>query len=97
MKAACVAAGIEGGKQALKEQVASRKFNLREPSIMVEMTQAMHASVRSFMETNVASLLHLVELDLEGLRQLCRNPDVKDNPTKGDPFKFGFSSYDLGK
>lgn len=35
---------------------------------MVELTQAMNASVKSFMEIEFASLLYLGELDLEGLR-----------------------------
>ncbi|CAH1433901.1 unnamed protein product [Lactuca virosa] len=91
------AAVVEGGKQAVKEQVASGKFNLQEPSIVVEMTQAMYASVRSFMETDFASLLRLVELDLEGLPQLCRDPDVECNPTERDPFKVGSSYIALGK
>ncbi|CAI9268646.1 unnamed protein product [Lactuca saligna] len=48
------------------------------------MTQVMHASVRSFIETNFASLIYLDELDLEGLRQLCRDLEVEDNPPEGD-------------
>ncbi|CAH1441317.1 unnamed protein product [Lactuca virosa] len=55
----------------------------------------MHASVRSFMETNFASLLHAGELDLEGHHQLCRDHDVENDPPEGDPFKVGSSSTAL--
>lgn len=37
MKAACMAAGVEGGKQVMREQVAIRKFNHGEPSAVVEL------------------------------------------------------------
>lgn len=57
-------------------------------SIVVEITQAMHASVRSFMETDFASLFHLGELDLEGLRPLCHDPNIEDNHPEGGYFKF---------
>ncbi|CAI9280427.1 unnamed protein product [Lactuca saligna] len=33
--------------------------------------------VKSFLETNFASYLHLGELDIEGLRQLCDNLDAE--------------------
>lgn len=77
--------------------MASGKFNLYEPSIAVEKTQAMHSSVRLFMPTNFASLLHLGELDLVGLRQFCRDPDIEENPPEGNPIKVGSSSISLGK
>ncbi|CAH1432861.1 unnamed protein product [Lactuca virosa] len=96
MKAACVTAGVEGGKQVVKEQVASGKFDPQEPSTVVEMTQDMHASVKSLMEKNFASLLYLGELGLEGLRQLCRDPDIEENPPEGDTLKVGSSSTTLG-
>ncbi|CAH1452298.1 unnamed protein product [Lactuca virosa] len=91
MKATYVAAGVEGGRQAVKGQVASGKFDPNETSAMVELTQAMHASVKAFMETNFASLLHLGELDLEGLHQLCREPDIEENSSEGEPLKVGSS------
>lgn len=97
MMVACVTADVEGGKQAVKKQVASRKFNPQEPSIVVEITQAIHASVRSFMETYFSFLLYLGELNLEGLRHLRRDSNVKENPPEGDPFKVGSSSTTLGK
>ncbi|CAH1417002.1 unnamed protein product [Lactuca virosa] len=75
MKAACMAAGMEGGKHAVREQATVGKFNPEEASAVVEQTQAMHASVKSFMETSFALYLHLGELDLAGLRQLCYDPD----------------------
>lgn len=46
MKVACVATGVEGGKQAMKKQVASRKFDPYEANSIVEITQEMHAFVR---------------------------------------------------
>ncbi|CAH1439982.1 unnamed protein product [Lactuca virosa] len=90
-------AGVEGGRQVVKEQVASGRFDPQEPSNMVKLTQSMHASVKTFMETDFASFLHLSELDLEGLRQLCRDPGADENPPEGDPLKVGSSSSTLDK
>lgn len=63
---------------------------------MVELTRAMRASVKLFMEMDFASLLHLGEIDLEGLCQLC-DPDVEENPLEGDPLRVGSSFTTLGK
>ncbi|CAH1432670.1 unnamed protein product [Lactuca virosa] len=97
MKVACVAASVEGDRQAVKEHVASRRFNPQEPSVLVKLTQSMHTSVMTFMETDVASLLHLGELNLEGLRQFCRDPDVEEKSPEGNPLKVGSSSTTLVK
>lgn len=50
MKASCVVASVEGGKQAVREQVVIGKFNPEEPSAVVEKTQ-MNDSVKACMET----------------------------------------------
>ncbi|CAH1451781.1 unnamed protein product [Lactuca virosa] len=92
-----MADGEEGVKQEVKEQVAAGKFNPKEPSAIVEMTQAMHALVRDFMEMDFTSYLHLGDLDLGGLRQLCNDPDVEDVPPEHDPSKAGTSSNLFGK
>ncbi|CAH1449463.1 unnamed protein product [Lactuca virosa] len=80
MNAACVAAIVEGGKQAVREQVASRKFNPKEASAIVEQTQAIHASVKAFMEIYFTSYIFLGDMDLTGLRQLCCDLDLEENP-----------------
>ncbi|CAH1424965.1 unnamed protein product [Lactuca virosa] len=46
----------------------------------------MHAAVKAFMETNVASYLRLVELDMAGLRQLCDDSDAEDSQVEGGSF-----------
>ncbi|CAH1454424.1 unnamed protein product [Lactuca virosa] len=97
MKVTCVTTGVEGGRQVVNEQVASGRFDTQEPSTMVELSQVVHASVKKFMETDFAFLLYLCELDLEGLRQLCRDPDAAENRPEGDPLKVGSSSTTLGK
>ncbi|CAI9281496.1 unnamed protein product [Lactuca saligna] len=97
MKTTCVANGVEEARQVVKEHVASGKFNLNEASAMVEITQAMQASGKSFMETYFSSFLHLGELDLECIRQLCRDPDIEDNPPESDPLKVGSSFNTLSK
>ena len=51
MKVVCMAAGVEGCKQAIYEQVSAWKFIFGEPSTILEHTLAMHAAVKSFMET----------------------------------------------
>lgn len=77
MKATCIAVGVEGSKQVVQEQVHIRKFNHGEPSSVVEQTQAMHASVKAFMEIDFSSYLRLGELNLEGIHQLCSNHDAE--------------------
>ncbi|CAH1446249.1 unnamed protein product [Lactuca virosa] len=70
-------------------------FDPGELSVVVEMTQAMHASVKAFMDTDFASYLCLGELDLGGLCQLCNDPDVEDVPPEHDPSQAGASSDSL--
>ncbi|CAH1436596.1 unnamed protein product [Lactuca virosa] len=60
MKMACLAVGVEIGKQAIREQVVAVKFVSWEPNVTVEHSQAMYAAVKSFMEIDFASNLHLV-------------------------------------
>ncbi|CAH1429771.1 unnamed protein product [Lactuca virosa] len=38
----------------------------------------MHVVVKSFLETDFASYLRISELKMEGLRQLCGDPDVEE-------------------
>lgn len=63
--------------------MVSTKFNPEEPSAVVEQTQAMHDSVKAFMEMNFASYLRLGELNLASLRHLCRDSDTEENPLEG--------------
>ncbi|CAH1445427.1 unnamed protein product [Lactuca virosa] len=77
MKEPCMAPGVESGKHVIREKNFTRKFVHGEPSTLLEHTQAMHAEVKSFLETDLASYIHLGDLDIEGLRQLCNDLDVE--------------------
>lgn len=96
MKVACMAAGVEGRKQVIMEHISTKKFVSGESSALLEHTQAMHAGVKSFLETYYSSYLHLGELDMKGLRHLCSNPDVEERHPKGSNFGFGPSSTCTG-
>lgn len=89
IKAACMAAGVEGGKQVVRVQVATVKFTLGEPSAVVEHTQAMHASVKTFMDTNFTSYLRLGELNVEGFCRLCSDSDDDDYQPEGSSSRVG--------
>ena len=89
MKAVCVAAGVEGGKHAVREQVVTRKFNPEEPSVFVEQTQAINDYVKDFMETKFVSYRRLGEMDLAGLCHLCRDSNTEGNPSKGSSLNVG--------
>ncbi|CAI9297468.1 unnamed protein product [Lactuca saligna] len=67
MKSMCLASGIKGGKQAVREQVIIDKFIPEESSVVVEHTKETYNSKMDFMETNFASYFRLGELDLAGL------------------------------
>lgn len=68
MKMACMAAGIENGKQEVRKQVITGKFVPRDAVATTDHIHAMYAAVEAFMETNFVSYLHLGELDMAGLR-----------------------------
>lgn len=81
----------------MRELVVDAQFDSGEQSAIVELTQAMHASVNDFMEMDFASYLRLGELELGGLGQLCNDPDDEEVPSKYDPTKAGTSFDSLGK
>ncbi|CAI9271418.1 unnamed protein product [Lactuca saligna] len=83
MKAACITAGVEGGKQVIREQISTEKFMSDEPSTLLEHTQVMHENVKFLLENDFASYLHLGELDMEGLRQLWSDLDAEDLYSSG--------------
>lgn len=70
MKATCTAVGMEGCKKAVREPVATRKFDPGESSAIVELTQEMYASVKDFMESYFTAYLLLGGIHLGGLRQI---------------------------
>ncbi|CAH1449988.1 unnamed protein product [Lactuca virosa] len=72
-----MASEVEGGKQVVREQIATGKFVPGKPRTLLEHTRAMHMEVKSFLETDFASYLHVCELDIEGLRQLCSDSDAE--------------------
>ncbi|CAI9274516.1 unnamed protein product [Lactuca saligna] len=92
MKAACTDAKVEGGKQVIREQIATIKFIPGKLIALLEYTQAMHAKVKSFLEINFASYLRLGELDIKDLRQQCNDPDVEEEFPEGSTFGFGLPS-----
>lgn len=89
VKDACMAVGVLGGKQVIREQVASGKFTPGEPSALLKYTQAIHVEVNSFLEKDFASYLQLGELDMEGLRLLCTDPDFAGECPKGSTSRSG--------
>ncbi|CAH1452155.1 unnamed protein product [Lactuca virosa] len=52
----------------------------------------MHAELKSFLETDFASYLHLGDLDMESLLLLCSDPDVERECPKGSTFGVGSSA-----
>lgn len=97
MKATCMVIGVEGGKQVVREQVASWMFDPGESGVILELIHTIHASVKDFMKTNFALYLRLGELDLGGLHLLCIDSYAEDVPTEHDPSRAGASSDSLGK
>lgn len=77
--------------------MATRKFNPDETSLALEQTQEMDASVKAFMETDFSSYLHLGELDLESLHQLCYDLHPEENLLAGSSHNVRPSSTPPGK
>ena len=76
----------------IREQAATGKFITEELDTTVEQTQAMHAVVKSFMETDFASYLCLGELDIGGLLWMCDDPNTQEGRPEGDSFHTRHSS-----
>lgn len=83
MKMARVVAGVENGKQVIREQIVVGKFVSEEPDATTKHAQAMHAAIKSFMEPDFASYLRLGELDIWGLRQMCGDLDSEEGHLEG--------------
>ncbi|CAI9267547.1 unnamed protein product [Lactuca saligna] len=92
MKMACLIASVENGKQVIQEQVATRKLIFGEMDATAKHAQAIHAAIKSFMETNFASYLRLGELDIGGLRQMCDDPNSEEGHLEGGSSQVGPSS-----
>ncbi|CAI9289004.1 unnamed protein product [Lactuca saligna] len=97
MKVTYIVSNVEGGKQVVRKQVVGGKFDSGESTSTLELTQAMQASVKAFMEMEFTSYFHLCELDLGGLYQLCNDPEVEDVASEHDPSKVGTYFDSLGK
>lgn len=80
-----MATSIESGTQAVRRQLATKKFNPEEPSAILQLAQAMHATIKAFLETIFSLYLCLGELDLAGLPQLFLDPLVEERPPMGYP------------
>ncbi|CAH1435527.1 unnamed protein product [Lactuca virosa] len=87
-----MATGVEWENQVVHENVSTGKFVSEEPSAVVDHTQGMHVDVKSFMETYFASCLLIGEPDMEGLCQLCHDPDAEGNNPEGVSSETGPSS-----
>ncbi|CAI9292546.1 unnamed protein product [Lactuca saligna] len=85
-------AGMENGKQVIREQVAARKFVSRELDVAAEHAQAMHDAIKFFMETDFASYLRLGELDIGSLCQICNDTDSEEGHPEGGASHVGPSS-----
>ncbi|CAH1442913.1 unnamed protein product [Lactuca virosa] len=70
-KAACVVAGVERGKQATLVLSSGSGSDPSEPGAVAQSTDAMHAAIRAFAETDFASYLRLAKLGLADLHELC--------------------------
>ncbi|CAH1413281.1 unnamed protein product [Lactuca virosa] len=71
MKSACVVAGMESGKEAVRKQLAIGHFNPSESNDVIQSAHTMRASIKACAQTDFVSYLRLGELDLTSLRQLC--------------------------
>ncbi|CAI9271369.1 unnamed protein product [Lactuca saligna] len=85
VKAGYVAAGVERGKQTVQVLSSGSGFGPSEPGVIAQPTDAMHAVVRAFAETDFASYLKLGELGLVDLCQLCSEEEdiVPDDDVEG--------------
>ncbi|CAH1426963.1 unnamed protein product [Lactuca virosa] len=70
VKAACLAAGVENGKQVARTWSAGNSLGSSDPNVVAQSIDAMHAAIRAFSETDFVSYLRLGELSLADLRQL---------------------------
>ncbi|CAH1452683.1 unnamed protein product [Lactuca virosa] len=85
LMAACVAASVERGKQAVLVLFSGSGSGPSESGVVVRSTDAMHASIRAFVEIDFASYLWLGDLGLADLRQLCPEEEdaIPDDGVKG--------------
>ncbi|CAH1436356.1 unnamed protein product [Lactuca virosa] len=80
VKAACVAAGMERGKQVALVFSSGSGSGPSEPGAIARSIEAMHVAIRAFAETDFVSYLRLDELGFADLRQLCsEEEDVVPN------------------
>ncbi|CAH1427792.1 unnamed protein product [Lactuca virosa] len=75
--AACMAAGVEKGKQVARMWSAGNSPGSSDPDAMAQSIDEMHDIVRAFAETDFASYLCLGELDLVDLFQLCSEEEER--------------------
>lgn len=75
VKAACVAASIESGKQVTRGWPASGALGLSNPKAMARSVEVIQATIRAFSELNFMSYLRLGELGLADLHQLSSDDE----------------------
>ncbi|CAH1413299.1 unnamed protein product [Lactuca virosa] len=85
VKAVCVAVGVERGKQAVLVLSSGSGSGPSESGVVARFTDAMHAAIRAFAETDFASYLRLGELGLANICQLCSENEevVPDDDVEG--------------
>ncbi|CAH1450884.1 unnamed protein product [Lactuca virosa] len=85
VKAAYVAVGIERGKQMAQVWSAGSGPGSCDPDATERSVDIMHAAIRDFAKTGFVSYIHLGELSLANLRQLCSEEEelVSDGGADG--------------
>ncbi|CAH1443482.1 unnamed protein product [Lactuca virosa] len=71
MKEAYVVVGVKKGKQVARMQSVGNSPGSSDPDAEAQSINAMHAAIKAFVKADFASYLHLGELGLADLRQLC--------------------------
>lgn len=84
-----VVASIETVKKRVWKQLATKDFDPTELDTTAQSAQAMHASIKVFLETDFISYLCLGELDLPGIRQICLDSPVGERPPTSYPGDVG--------
>lgn len=71
VKFVCVVAGIKMGKWMARVWSVGSGPGSSDPDTATRSVEAMHAAIKAFAETDFTSYLHLVEIILSDLFQLC--------------------------
>lgn len=84
-----MASDVEGGKQAIREDVATRDFVTRKPSVVVEHTQAMHDAIKSFFRKTFPPIFALVRWTWKAFTNCVAIPMLNGIIPKVAPLRSG--------